>query len=171
MQIYTYGARGSSWSKFVVRWYAWFDGKTSKVNARSVCWWNHRKPNFLTFAEGLDVPEYFISTHRCRAISCWYRLENHGLLNLVSYDVAQDYISMKLTVEHPVAYEFRLLWKTMKKLLSRCRTYLRSCITHDVMIQLRMNTPGWRNQREQCFKVDDTAIDYIEIRSVLTWNS
>ncbi len=130
-------------------------------------------PILSNFKEGLDVLEYFISTHGARKglADTALKTADAGYLTRRLHDVAQDVIvneddcgTLRGIQIAALKDNEEIIEPLSERILGRVSIH----DVHDPVTGELLITAGEEITEDMAMKVDDTAIDSIEIRSVLT---
>jgi DNA-directed RNA polymerase subunit beta' len=130
-------------------------------------------PILSNFKEGLDVLEYFISTHGARKglADTALKTADAGYLTRRLHDVAQDVIineddcgTLRGLQVSALKDNEEIIEPLSERILGRVSIHdVYDPVTNELLI-----TSGEEIKEDAAYKVDETAIDSIEIRSVLT---
>lgn len=130
-------------------------------------------PILSNFKEGLDVLEYFISTHGARKglADTALKTADAGYLTRRLHDVAQDVIvneedcgTLRGIQVAPLKDNDEIIEPLSERILGRVSVHdVYDPVTGELLI-----TAGEEIREEIALKIDETAIESVEIRSVLT---
>ncbi len=130
-------------------------------------------PILSNFKEGLDVLEYFISTHGARKglADTALKTADAGYLTRRLHDVAQDVIIQEIdcgTLRGTETYALKdgedVVESLIDRILGRVSTYdIIDPLTDQIIL-----LAGEEINETVCEKIDQTTIEMVEIRSVLT---
>nr|MBP6410418.1 DNA-directed RNA polymerase subunit beta' [Pseudarcicella sp.] len=130
-------------------------------------------PILSNFKEGLDVLEYFISTHGARKglADTALKTADAGYLTRRLHDVAQDVIineedcgTLRGIQVFPLKDNDEIIEPLSERILGRVSVHdVFDPITNELLVE-----SGQEIREDAANKIDETAIEFVEIRSVLT---